>query len=52
MMDIETILGAEGCPRLRLTGSIARIAFESGLSNWQVSISHDTGLAIAFVLLS
>jgi holo-[acyl-carrier protein] synthase len=52
MKSIETISGVDGCPSLRLTGSVAQIAFDYGLSHWQVSISHDAGLALAFVLLS
>ncbi len=52
MKEIETISVADGCPSLLLTGNVARIALENGLSDWQVSISHDAGLAIAFVLLS
>jgi holo-[acyl-carrier protein] synthase len=52
MKDIEVVSETDGSPSLRLTGNVARIASESGLSDWQVSISHEAGLAIAFVLLS
>ena len=52
MKEIEVVAEPDGGPGLRLTGSVARIASESGLSDWQVSISHDAGVAIALVLLS
>jgi phosphopantetheinyl transferase (holo-ACP synthase) len=38
--------------RLQLTGGVAQIAHEIGLSDWQVSISHEENYAVAFVLLS
>jgi holo-[acyl-carrier protein] synthase len=52
MREIETISEADGSPRLLLVGSVAGNALGNGLANWQVSISHDAGVAIAFVLLS
>ncbi len=52
MKEIEVLLSLDGAPNLRLVGSVARIASELGLSDWQVSISHEANFAVAFVLLS
>jgi len=52
LKEIEVLTEPDGSPSLRLAGSVARVASENGLSDWQVSISHDAGLAAAFVLLS
>jgi phosphopantetheine--protein transferase-like protein len=52
MKEIEAVSQADGRPRLQLTGSVAQIAHEIGLSDWQVSISHENNYAVAFVLLS
>jgi holo-[acyl-carrier protein] synthase len=52
MKEIEVLSEPDGSPRVRLAGSVARIASKNGLSDWQVSISHDAGVAAAFVLLS
>jgi len=52
MKEIEVLSQPNGSPCLQLVGSVARIASESGFSDWQVSISHEGGMAAAFVLLS
>src|ERR1017187_7870364 len=52
MKEIEAVSQADGRPSLQLTGSVAQIAHEIGLSDWQVSISHEENYAVAFVLLS
>lgn len=45
------VLGAvSGRPRLELTGSVADAAGAIGASAWQLSISHDGGLAVAYVV--
>jgi holo-[acyl-carrier protein] synthase len=52
LLEIEVLSEPDGSPRLRMTGSVARIVAERGFLDCQVSISHDGGLAVAFVLLS
>lgn len=52
MKEIEAVSQTDGRPRLQLTGGVAQIAHEIGLSDWQVSISHEENYAVAFVLLS
>ena len=38
--DIEIVKDVSGQPRVKLTGECARIARETGISRWHVSISH------------
>ena len=52
LREIDVFCEPDGSPRLRLTGSVALCANENRASDWQVSISHDAGVVIAFVLLS
>ncbi len=48
--EIEVVAGPRGAPALQLHGGAARLAAEQGLRQWAVSVSHDGGLAIAFVV--
>ena len=48
--DIEVVEDEAGCPHLHLHGRAAELAAERGLSRWAVSLSHDGGMAIAFVV--
>jgi holo-[acyl-carrier protein] synthase len=41
---------ALGKPSLRVTGTIADAARARGISEWHLSLSHDGGHAIAFVV--
>lgn len=50
--EVETGSEPSGAPVLRLRGAALRAAEEAGASRFQVSISHDGGFAIAFVVLS
>jgi holo-[acyl-carrier protein] synthase len=52
LAEVETGAEPSGAPVLRLSGAALRAAEEAGASRFQVSISHDGGLAIAFVVLS
>ena len=38
------------CPQLRLTGAAATLAAERGLTEWSISLSHEGGVALAFVV--
>lgn len=42
--------GEHGSPRLTVRGSVAARANELGVGRWHVSISHDGGIATAFVI--
>jgi holo-[acyl-carrier protein] synthase len=41
----------DGAPHLQLRGTVAEAAIRRGASSWQVSLSHDGGMAIAVVIL-
>ncbi len=49
-LDVETLNERSGQPYLRLHGRAADLAHEQRLTTWSVSLSHDGGLAIAFVV--
>jgi holo-[acyl-carrier protein] synthase len=48
--DIEVVQDQAGCPHVRLYGTAARLAVERGLNQWALSLSHDGGMALAFVV--
>ena len=48
--DIEVESDGRGRPHLRLHNRAARLAEELGLSDWQISLSHTSEHAIAFVV--
>jgi holo-[acyl-carrier protein] synthase len=48
--DIEIVTADDGSPALRLSASAQRAAQALRLTEWQVSISHENDLAIAFVV--
>lgn len=49
-LEIEVCRDTSGRPELVLSGDAARLAGVLGLSNWAVSLAHDGGMAIAFVV--
>ena len=48
--DAEILRGEDGAPVLVITNSVANRAKGLGVTKIQVSISHDAGLATAFVI--
>lgn len=48
--EIEVVLDDCRCPRLRLHGAATELAAGRGLTQWAVSLAHDGGLALAFVV--
>ena len=48
--DIEITRTPAGAPELLLHGETAAHARELGITRWHVTISHDAGLALAFVV--
>jgi len=48
--DIETLTAEDGAPELRLTASALHASELLRITQWQVSISHENGLAIALVV--
>lgn len=50
--EIEVLRECAGQPELRLHGKARALAEARGLSSWAVSVSHDGGFAIAFVVVT
>jgi holo-[acyl-carrier protein] synthase len=48
--EAEIVSEVNGRPRLVVTGSVREAAEAMGISTWHVSLSHDGGLATAFVV--
>lgn len=48
--DCQVIAGEHGEPILGITGTVADAAAERGIARWHLSLSHDGGLAIAYVV--
>lgn len=48
--EVEITKDASGKPGIALTGVTASTAAEAGITNLHLSISHDAGLAMAFVV--
>jgi holo-[acyl-carrier protein] synthase len=48
--DVEVTVDSDGRPDLTLHGEAERLATQRGLTDWAISISHERGMAIAFVV--
>ena len=48
--EMEVVSAPSGAPRLNLTGRAASLATNNHVTNLQLSLSHDGGQAIAFVV--
>jgi holo-[acyl-carrier protein] synthase len=48
--DAEVVTEESGRPVLRLTGDVADLASALGIRSWHLSLSHDGGIAAAFVV--
>ncbi|MFM8894242.1 MAG: holo-ACP synthase [Actinomycetales bacterium] len=46
----EVICEPDGNPFLRLSGTVAEAALQRGIDRWHLSLSHDGGHAIAYVV--
>ncbi|MEN3535569.1 holo-ACP synthase [Microbispora sp. ZYX-F-249] len=49
-LDAEVVAGGRGRPELRITGRAAEVARDLGVRRWHVSLSHDGGMAVAYVV--
>jgi holo-[acyl-carrier protein] synthase len=48
--DCQVLGGEHGQPRLELRGTVEQAARSRGINGWHVSLSHDGGMAVAFVV--
>lgn len=49
--DAEVVAEPSSRPRFLLRGTVAEAAARLGVTSWHLSLSHDAGLATAFVVL-
>ena len=50
--DCLILAHPSGQPYIEVHGSVAQVAAERGITTWQLSLSHDGGMAVAFVTAS
>jgi holo-[acyl-carrier protein] synthase len=50
-LDIEVSRDMNGAPTMELAGSAMARARELGITDWSVSLSHESGFAMAFVVM-
>ena len=48
--DAEIVTSPVGRPHLKVSGTVAVAAAESGVTCWHLSLSHDAGIASAVVI--
>ena len=49
-LEAEVHCDELGKPELRVSGRVAEVAYELGVKRWHVSLSHDAGVAVAYVI--
>lgn len=49
-LDIEVVRDEVGCPHVRLHRAAAALSQTRGFTQWAISLSHDGGMALAFVV--
>lgn len=49
-LEAEVRCDELGRPRLHVTGKAADVAYGLGVKRWHISLSHDGGLAMAYVI--
>ncbi|MFC4057762.1 holo-ACP synthase [Planomonospora corallina] len=48
--EAEVVTGEHGRPELRVTGRAAEVAGALGVARWHISLTHDGGVAVAYVI--
>lgn len=48
--DCEIVTDPDGRPWLTVSGTVAQVASERGITRWHLSLSHDGGIASAMVV--
>ncbi|MFG3435671.1 holo-ACP synthase [Nonomuraea sp. NPDC047897] len=49
-LEAEVRRRESGRPELHLTGRAAEVAYELGVKRWHLTLSHDGGVAVAYVI--
>lgn len=50
--DCEVVVASDGAPSLQVRATVAERARSLGIGTWHLSLSHDGGKAVAFVIAS
>ncbi len=48
--DCEIVTDPDGRPWLTVSGTVAQVAAERGITRWHLSLSHDGGIASAMIV--
>lgn len=48
--EVSVARGEHGAPVLEVSGAVASLARERGVVAWHLSLTHDAGVAVAFVV--
>lgn len=48
--DVRVVQGGDGAPSIELSGSTLELAQSLGVARWHLSLSHDGGFALAYVI--
>ena len=48
--DCEIVTDSDGRPWLTVSGTVAQVAAERGITRWHLSLSHDGGIASAMIV--
>ncbi|MFI6394748.1 holo-ACP synthase [Nonomuraea sp. NPDC050547] len=49
-LEAEVVCDENGRPELRVRGKAAEVAYGLGVKRWHLSLSHDAGVAMAYVI--
>ncbi len=49
-LECEVVTAESGRPHVLLTGRLKELSEQAGITDWHVSLSHDGGSAIAYVI--
>ncbi|SEM10009.1 holo-ACP synthase [Nonomuraea pusilla] len=49
-LEAEVRCDETGKPEVRVTGQAADVAYGLGVKRWHISLSHDAGVAVAYVI--
>ncbi|TYB58109.1 holo-ACP synthase [Nonomuraea sp. PA05] len=49
-LEAEVRCDELGKPELRISGKVAEVAYGLGVKRWHISLSHDAGVAVAYVI--
>lgn len=48
--EVSVVRGEHGAPVMTVSGAVASLAQQRGVATWHLSLTHDAGVAVAFVV--